>query len=197
MLLPGNFSLQGPRARQQVIVTGQIRFELRSRYLTQLVKITSADSKVAKVVGSIVYPVGNGQTVLLATVGNLTVAANVTVTKFDKPSPISFKNETLAALTKAGCNMGACHGSPSGKGGFRLSLRAFDPTIDIMTLRTEFYGRRTNIMDPDESLMLKKPLMEVAHGGGRRLHKGDPRTPFCTTGSPKDCNSTRPTCRTS
>ena len=28
-------------------------------------------------------------------------------------------------------------------------------------------------MDPAQSLILKKPLMEVAHGGGRRLHKGD------------------------
>jgi hypothetical protein len=29
-------------------------------------------------------------------------------------------------------------------------------------------------MDPDESLLLMKPLMEVAHGGGRRLRHGDP-----------------------
>ena len=29
-------------------------------------------------------------------------------------------------------------------------------------------------MAPDESLILTKPLMEVAHGGGRRLKKGDP-----------------------
>lgn len=89
------------------------------------------------------------------------------------PSPVSFKNDTLAALTKAGCNMGACHGSPSGKGGFRLSLRAFDPTIDTLTLRSEFMQRRVNTVQPDESLLLKKPLMEVAHGGGRRLKKGD------------------------
>jgi hypothetical protein len=77
------------------------------------------------------------------------------------------------ALTKAGCNMGACHGSPSGKGGFRLSLRAYDPVLDIMTVRSEFFGRRTNIMEPGQSLLLQKPLMEVAHGGGKRLKKGD------------------------
>jgi len=171
-LLPGSFTLQGPRARQQVIVTGKYGSDI-VRDLTHLVKLASANPKVAKIDGSIVLPVGNGQTVLLATVGNLTVAANVTVSKFDQPAPVSFKNEMLAALTKAGCNMGACHGSPSGKAGFRLSLRAFDPTIDILTLRQEFYGRRANIMKPDESLILKKPLMEVAHGGGRRLKKGD------------------------
>lgn len=172
-LLPGNFTLQGPRAQQQVIVTGRYGSDV-VRDLTNVVKITSANPKVAMVTGSIIKPAGNGQTVILATVGNLTVAANVTVSKFDQPAPVSFKNEMLAAITKAGCNMGACHGSPSGKAGFRLSLRAFDPSIDILTLRQEFYGRRTNIMKPDESLILKKPLMEVAHGGGRRLKKGDP-----------------------
>src|SRR5260370_25166210 len=69
--------------------------------------------------------------------------------------------------------MGACHGSPSGKGGFRLSLRAYDAALDIVTLRSEYYGRRTNIVAPDESLLLRKPLMELAHGGGRRLKKHD------------------------
>ena len=170
-LLPAKITLNGPRARQQVIVTGEYGSDV-VRDLTSAVKITSANPKVAKVVGSIVQPTGNGQTVILATVGKLTVAANVTVTKFDQPAPVSFKNEMLAALTKAGCNMGACHGSPSGKAGFRLSLRAFDPSIDILTLRQEFYGRRTNIMKPDESLILKKPLMEVAHGGGPPAEKG-------------------------
>jgi hypothetical protein len=69
--------------------------------------------------------------------------------------------------------MWACHGSPSGKGGFRLSLRAYDPDLDAMTLRSEFFGRRINVVEPGESLLLKKPLMEVAHGGGKRIKKGD------------------------
>ncbi|MCA9098320.1 MAG: DUF1549 domain-containing protein, partial [Planctomycetaceae bacterium] len=87
--------------------------------------------------------------------------------------PWSFRDDVQVVLTKTGCNMGACHGSPSGKGGFRLSLRGYDPPLDIYTLRSEFFGRRTNIMDPADSLLLKKPLMEVAHGGGRRVKKGD------------------------
>lgn len=70
--------------------------------------------------------------------------------------------------------MGACHGSPSGKGGFRLSLRGYDSTVDLVTLRGEYFNRRTNVLNPDESLLLRKPLMEVAHGGGRRLQHGDP-----------------------
>ena len=59
-----------------------------------------------------------------------------------------------------------------GKGGFRLSLRAFDPTVDEQTLRIEFFGRRVNPLDPDTSLLLRKPLMEVSHAGGQRLKPG-------------------------
>jgi hypothetical protein len=126
-----------------------------------------------KIEGTVAYPVGDGTAKITATIGKLTNSVDVVVKEVGAHTPVSFKNETLAALTKSGCNMGACHGSPSGKAGFRLSLRAFDPPLDIMTLRTEFFGRRTNVMSPAESLILKKPLMEVGHGGGRRLHKGD------------------------
>ena len=87
---------------------------------------------------------------------------------------MSFEFETLAALSKQGCNSGACHGSPSGKGGFRLSLRAFDPALDKLTLIREDLGRRTNPLNPDESLLLNKPLMKVPHGGGLKLTKHDP-----------------------
>ena len=78
------------------------------------------------------------------------------------------------ALSKQGCNSGACHGSPSGKGGFRLSLRAYDPAVDTETLVREAFNRRTNVYEPEQSLLLRKPLMEVAHGGGKRLKKADP-----------------------
>ena len=33
-------------------------------------------------------------------------------------------------LSKAGCNGGGCHGALAGKGGFRLSLNAYDPATD-------------------------------------------------------------------
>jgi hypothetical protein len=37
--------------------------------------------------------------------------------------PVSFTNDVMAVLGKAGCNSGACHGHSSGKAGFKLSLR--------------------------------------------------------------------------
>jgi hypothetical protein len=166
------FELAGIRSQKQIVVTGQFGDEVRD--VTHLAKLTSSDEKVVKLEGSIARPVGDGAAKIACQLGAQTVTVDVVVKGTATPHPVSFQNETLAALSKAGCNAGACHGSPSGKGGFRLSLRAFDPPLDILTLRSEFFGRRTNSLNPSESLLLQKPLMEVAHGGGRRLTKGGP-----------------------
>src|SRR5687767_491373 len=87
---------------------------------------------------------------------------------------VPFREGVLAALSRQGCSAGACHGSPTGKGGFRLSLRGFDAALDEQTLIREDFGRRVNPHDPDASLMLMKPLMQVSHGGGQKLRKTDP-----------------------
>jgi hypothetical protein len=88
--------------------------------------------------------------------------------------PVSFQYDVLAVLSKHSCSSGACHGSPTGKGGFRLSLRGFDAAFDAVTLIREDLGRRTTVFSPEESLLLAKPTMRVAHGGGQRLKKTDP-----------------------
>lgn len=171
-LEPAKFDLSGQRARQQLMVTGRYSGD-DLRDLTRVATYVSSNPSVVKIENSIALPVGNGEATITASIGPQTVSVPVVVKNLETPAPISFKNETQMALTKSGCNMGACHGSPSGKGGFRLSLRAYDSALDIMTLRSEFFGRRTNIMEPGQSLLLRKPLMEVAHGGGKRLKKGD------------------------
>ena len=172
-LAPGKFELRGSRAQQQLVISGTYTAD-DVRDLTAGVTLTSSNPAVVKIEGALAKPVADGTAQVTATIGGLTASAEVTVKDMAMPSPVSFKNEMLAALTKSSCNMGACHGSPSGKGGFRLSLRAFDSTIDTLTLRSEFMQRRINPVQPDESLLIKKPLMEVAHGGGRRIKKGDP-----------------------
>lgn len=169
---PAKFELVGKRSQQHLLITGVYSEELL-RDLTSVTSFESSNPAVVSVQNAIAQPVGNGEATITASIGGQTVAIPVVVKNIEAPAPISFKNETQMALTKSGCNMGACHGSPSGKGGFRLSLRAYDPVLDIMTLRSEFYGRRTNLMEPANSLLLQKPLMEVAHGGGKRLRKGD------------------------
>ena len=85
------------------------------------------------------------------------------------PKPVSFTNDLLPVLTKLGCNQGACHGQQSGKGGFRLSLRAWDPAFDYEQLTKADNGRRVKPSDPMQSLFLLKPLGRVPHAGGTLL----------------------------
>ncbi|WP_197532375.1 DUF1549 and DUF1553 domain-containing protein [Symmachiella macrocystis] len=82
---------------------------------------------------------------------------------------ISYLNDVMAVFSKAGCNQGVCHGNKFGKGGFRLSLRGQDPRFDYLSLSRNLSGRRVNVQNPAESLLLLKPTMEVAHEGGRRF----------------------------
>ena len=95
--------------------------------------------------------------------------ATVTVEGMDQPAPVSFRRDVIPAFSQAGCNMGACHGTPTGKGGFRLSLRGYLPDQDFAILSREAGGRRINPIAPETSLILRKPLGEVPHEGGLRL----------------------------
>src|SRR5206468_8956193 len=82
---------------------------------------------------------------------------------------ISFRHQLVGALNVGGCNSGACHGTPSGKGGFRLSLRGFDPELDYIQLTHDVQGRRTSREGPNASLILQKALGRVPHEGGQRF----------------------------
>ena len=87
---------------------------------------------------------------------------------------ISFVNDVVPALTRAGCNQGACHGAAQGKNGFRLSLRGFAPERDYDSMVRQGGGRRISLADPARSLLLQKPLMQIAHRGGMALHPDTP-----------------------
>ena len=86
---------------------------------------------------------------------------------------VSFRTDVIAALSRAGCNSGACHGSPQGKNGFKLSLRGADPDADFTTLTKELGGRRINRHAPDDSLLLLKGSGRVPHQGGARFGPDD------------------------
>ncbi len=88
--------------------------------------------------------------------------------------PVSFRTDVMAVLSKAGCNMGVCHGNKFGKGGFKLSLRGEDPAWDFAVLSRDQTGRRINPLEPDASLALLKPTMQVPHEGGRRFTLSSP-----------------------
>lgn len=114
---------------------------------------------------------------------HLTISASganpATTVTFDTTKPISeitapdggwsFRNHVIPVLTRLGCNSGACHGAAAGKGGFKLTLRGFDPLADFNVLTRQSLGRRVNKIEPAKSLMLLKATMTIGHGGGKRM----------------------------
>ena len=86
---------------------------------------------------------------------------------------VQFRTDVIAALSRAGCNQGSCHGSPQGKNGFRLSLRGFDPDLDYFTLVKEVGGRRIDRTSPENSLILMKGSGRMRHQGGAVIGRGE------------------------
>jgi hypothetical protein len=117
-------------------------------------------------------------TLLLLFVGLAQIVVPVPAQAFDggtstaRSSVPLFRHEVMAVLSKAGCNQGTCHGNANGKGGLKLSLRGQNPEQDFETLTRHGGSRRANIVAPEESLLLRKPLMDVPHEGGRRFKVG-------------------------
>jgi hypothetical protein len=172
-VFPEAVRLAGPRQQAQLVVTGYYA-DGSLQDLTRAARYSSGDAQIAAIDGSIVLPRGDGSTDVTIRAAGQEVQVPVSVENYDQPEPVSFRHGTLVALSKQGCNAGACHGAPSGKGGFRMSLRAFDPPLDRLTLIREEFGRRTNPLDPEASLLLAKPMMRVPHGGGLKLTREEP-----------------------
>ena len=172
-IYPPRFELDGQRRRLQLVVTARYT-NGETRDVTRLCRWTISDETIARVDRGVVRPIKNGSVEIRASVGNLFAGSLVEVTRQEKVDAVSFQHETLPALSTQSCNSGPCHGSPSGKGGFRLSLRAFDAGLDRQTLLRESLGRRVDFFDPAKSLILLKPLGRVPHGGGTRLRTSDP-----------------------
>ncbi|MBM3969206.1 MAG: DUF1549 domain-containing protein [Planctomycetes bacterium] len=84
--------------------------------------------------------------------------------------PVSFVNDVVPLLTKAGCNVGVCHAKAGGgQKGFQLSLLGFEPQEDFESLTKEGRNRRLFFGSPDQSLLLLKASGQMPHGGGVRL----------------------------
>ncbi|QEF98826.1 hypothetical protein Mal15_28830 [Stieleria maiorica] len=85
-----------------------------------------------------------------------------------------FTTDVMPVLSKAGCNLGTCHGNLNGKGGLKLSLRGQDPQYDYQRLVRAAKGRRVNVAAPELSLFLQKASGGVPHGGGTRFTTDSP-----------------------
>lgn len=87
------------------------------------------------------------------------------------PATVSFENDVLPILTRAGCMAGSCHAKADGQNGFSLSIFSFDPDSDYREIVYDARGRRVFPASPDHSLLLLKATNAVAHEGEKRFEK--------------------------
>ncbi|HMC64568.1 MAG TPA: DUF1549 domain-containing protein [Gemmataceae bacterium] len=165
---PAQITLRHADDRQQLIITGKLP-DGSARDLTRDVQFGSSNPGIAVVSSrGVVAATGAGQANIHVVGAGLAAIVPVTV-KGIAGRPISFANDVMPVLAKAGCNSGACHGAASGKKGFKLSLRGYDPPTDYLALTRGTEGRRIDRNLPEHSLILLKPTGLTPHEGGKRF----------------------------
>ena len=169
ILVPDSVSLNRPKTSGRVLLQRRSEQSIMGQ-IGDEIEWSVADESIASVdAHGTISPRSNGTTKLTAKFGNQTATATILVTGQDADHEWSFRNHVLPAMTKAGCNMGACHGALAGKGGFRLSLRGYDPPTDHFNITKQDKGRRIEFADPGRSLLIAKPSGAIPHKGGLRL----------------------------
>ncbi|MBM3457404.1 MAG: DUF1553 domain-containing protein [Armatimonadetes bacterium] len=173
-VMPASATLDGPRAVQNLVVVASLK-DGTTHDVTDRVAFTVSDSKLARVSAARVQPVADGQVRITAALGGVTSPpCGITIRNAKARVTSDFVNDVEPILAKAGCNMTACHGSPAGKGGLKLSLFGYEPELDHKAIVQDAEGKRVNLKDPAGSLLLKKATMAVPHAGGPRFKSDSP-----------------------
>ncbi len=173
-ILPSRIQLTYADAVQNVCLQ---RTDAEDKLLSEIVdgiEWSIEDPKVAKLDGRRVIALASGETVLTATYPNpngmpFIESAPIVVVDGDRTIEWEYRNHVQSILARNGCNMGACHGALAGKGGFRLSLRGYDPTTDHFNITRQDRARRIELSEPARSLLVAKPSGAIEHKGGIKL----------------------------
>src|SRR4051812_19528550 len=88
------------------------------------------------------------------------------------PEHPQFLRDIAPILDKQGCSIAACHGKFGGRGDFQVSLLTLAPEDDYNPIVYGARGRRVNLQEPEQSLILLKPTNLVQHAGGKRFDTG-------------------------
>lgn len=168
-------TLDQPEASLQLLVS-QLAADGRNVDLTRLAKYRSENDKIARVDElGLITPVADGETAVVVEHAGGSTRVSVTVKGIAQATPLSFSRDVIPILTKATCNMGGCHGKAEGQNGFKLTVFGFDPRADHDAITKEGRGRRISLAAPEQSLLLRKGLAIVPHGGGLRFEEGSVR----------------------
>lgn len=165
---PADIKMNTKLARQGFVVLAT-RDDGVTLDVTKVASAKVAHPNLAKLEGTTLYPVADGDTTLEIDYAGHKAAATVNVKEAAADRPISWHLDVMPVFMRAGCNTGSCHGAARGKDGFRLSLFGFDPRGDYDRTTREIGFRRINLAVPEESLLIEKSVGAVPHTGGKRF----------------------------
>ena len=136
--------MTGPNGRQPLLVMGRFAESTEADWTAKgAIPKPGSPNCLGLRRSGIVLPLADGTADIVARVAGREAKVCVTIRNMTEASRY-FRTDVIAAFSCAGCNPGACHGSPQGKNGFRLSLRGYDPDLDLFTLTKENAGRRVD-----------------------------------------------------
>ncbi|MGJ8694937.1 MAG: PSD1 and planctomycete cytochrome C domain-containing protein [Verrucomicrobiaceae bacterium] len=174
---PSSVILETKRDSHRLIVLATDKDAI-TRDVTASANYALKDPSLAKIEGSTLLPLKDGNTTVVINFRGKTSEIPLAIKSADADRRISFQQDVVPVLTAAGCNTGSCHGSARGRDGFMLSLFGYDPDGDHYRITREQSGRRINLAVPGESLLLTKAVGSVPHTGGKLF---DEDHPFYTT----------------
>lgn len=180
-LEPNEVSLWGFNASQGFLLIGET-VEGMKIDLTHQGNFSISNPKIARLDGANrVVALQDGALILRAEFQKFSVQTNIQIKGTNHKRPFSFARDIGGILTKRGCNNNECHGSVKGRGGLKLSVNGLYPKDDYrwiikggtyQVLSPEPLGTlrsRIDLKNPFQSLLLKKPALELPHGGGQRF----------------------------
>lgn len=167
-VFPETITLNGARDRQSIV--GQLTHDDGiTEGVTEQLQFEITNPKIVKIRSGTLLPVADGTTKLKVVYGEFTKTIPVTVNNADADDALSFQLDVMPVFSKTGCNAGSCHGAARGKDGFRLSLFGYDAEGDYFRLTREMPGRRIDVGQAEDCLLINKATNKVAHSGGKRL----------------------------
>ena len=183
-LVPASRMLSGDNASQQFVVMGKLA-DGRERDVTGRARFALSNAEVGRIDNDgRMFAANDGETKVEAAVGERKATASLRVTGSADKRPFSFARDIGGIFTRRGCNGSGCHGGVKGQAGFKLSDNGVHPHDDyrwiveggvFQVLTDESEGPKVPRIDtknPEKSLLLQKPAMEIPHGGGQRFEVG-------------------------
>jgi WD40 repeat protein len=157
----------------QLLVTGRLASGDEVD-VTRLVDVALSAKIVDVSPRGVIRPTADGEASLRLSLAGQTTDVRVQVTGMNADFRADYIRHVTPVMSRMGCSSGLCHGSDKGKNGFKLSLRGYDPILDVRALTDDHASRRVNVASPDNSLMLLKASSTVPHEGGQVTRPGEP-----------------------